>query len=121
MHHHNREKMSYDNDDYSRFAGPEYIGKGPKDYQRSDGRIYEDVCEILLNDHRVDASDIEVEVHSGLVTLRGTVENRAMKKQAEYSLEEVRGVEDVLNLLKIKQFSQRGAEGLIKNQSRLLD
>lgn len=129
-------RTSYDNDDYSRYAGPEYLdrvslskaygqyapagmGKGPKDYKRSDARIYEDVCEALLNDRHVDASDIEVEVQAGLVTLRGTVENRIMKKEAESCIEDVSGVEDILNLLQIQQFVQKGAEGLIKNQSRI--
>lgn len=136
MNRRSLEKNSYENDDYSRYAGPEYLdrvslskgyghyappgmGKGPKDYKRSDARIYEDVCETLLNDRQVDASDIEVEVQSGLVTLRGSVDNRAMKKEAERCIEEVSGVEDILNLLKIQQFVQKGAEGLIKKQSRL--
>ncbi len=132
----NTEQTSYDSDDHSRYAGPEYLdrvslsksyghyspvgmGKGPKDYKRSDARIYEDVCESLLNDRHVDASNIEVEVSSGLVTLRGTVENREMKKEAERCIEDVSGVEDIFNLLKIQQFVDSGAEGLIKTQSRL--
>lgn len=130
------ERTSYDNDDYSRYAGPEYLdrvslsksyghysppgmGRGPKDYKRSDARIYEDVCETLLNDRYVDASNIEVEVSEGLVTLRGMVENREMKKEAERTIEFISGVEDIFNLLKIQQFVEKGAEGLIKTQSRL--
>lgn len=129
-------RKKYENDDYSRFAGPEYLdrvslsrgyehysppgmGKGPKNYKRNDGRIYEDVCEALLNDSHVDASNIEIEVRDGLVTLRGVVEDRIMKKEAESCIEFVSGVEDVLNLLKIEQFVKNATHGLIKNQSRL--
>src|SRR6476646_264940 len=109
MNRNNFEKDKFENDDYSRFAGPEYldrvslsrgyehyypsgIGKGPKNYKRSDSRIYDDICEALYNDSHVDASDIEVEVNNGLVTLRGVVDDRVMKKEAEFCIENISGV-----------------------------
>src|SRR3954453_14579983 len=46
---------------------PSYRGRGPKNYQRSDERIREDVCERLERDERVDASDLEVNVENGIV------------------------------------------------------
>jgi len=60
---------------YDRDRGPQesYRGRGPKNYQRSDDRIREDICERLAMDHDVDASDIEVAVAEGVVTLNGTV------------------------------------------------
>lgn len=78
-----------------------HIGKGPKGYQRSDDRIKEDVSEALYRHPAVDASDIEVKVQSGTVTLTGTVEDREMKRMAEDAAEHVMGVTNVLNLLTI--------------------
>ena len=34
---------------------PSHRGKGPKGYTRSDERIREHVCEVLSDDHHVDA------------------------------------------------------------------
>ncbi|MBA2404385.1 MAG: BON domain-containing protein [Bdellovibrionales bacterium] len=111
----------YENDDHIRYAGPEYQdhfrGKGPKGYRRSDSSIYEDVCEALLNDPLVDAGELEIEVHEGVVSLRGAVEDRRMKKEAQVCIEHVAGVKDVFNLITLKEFREIGGEGLIKNQA----
>jgi osmotically-inducible protein OsmY len=127
MYRRNKEKISYQNDDRSRYSSPEYLdkvslsyaeSKGPKGYRRPDGRIYEDVCEALLNDRFIDASDIDVEVHEGIVSLRGAVESRRMKKEAEFCIDNIFGVVDVFNLLNIYQFREAGGVGLVKNQAR---
>lgn len=80
-----------------------FSGKGPKNYQRSDERIHEDVCEHLTAHPYVDASDIEVIVRDGEVTLTGNVEARMVKRAAEECCEHVRGVHDVHNHLKVKR------------------
>jgi len=80
-----------------------YRGRGPKNYQRSDDRIREDVCERLAMDHDVDASDIEVQVAEGVVTLNGTVNERYAKRLSEDICESVRGVKDVQNNLRISR------------------
>jgi hypothetical protein len=54
----------------------QFRGRGPKGYRRSDDRIREDVCERLTRDDRVDASNIEVTVKDGAVTLSGTTHSR---------------------------------------------
>lgn len=77
-------------------------GKGPKNYQRPDARIYDEVCEALFIDPWVDATDIIVEVNDGEVILRGQVANREQKKRAEVCAEEISGVVDVLNYLTLK-------------------
>lgn len=77
----------------------EHYGKGPKGYQRSSERIYEDVCEVLYHSPDVDAQKLEVSVQDGIVTLTGTILNRRMKKEAERLADAVIGVEDVVNLL----------------------
>jgi osmotically-inducible protein OsmY len=79
----------------------EHFGKGPKNWQRSDRRICDDACEALYRNHRVDASNIEVEVREGVLFLRGPVNSRIEKKEAEESVEFIRGVRDVFNELDI--------------------
>lgn len=79
-----------------------HIGKGPKGYQKSDTNILEDVCEALYISPLVDASEVEVSVSEGIVYLRGVIENRRMKKDAQNVVERVPGVMDVQNVLKIK-------------------
>lgn len=80
---------------------PSYRGRGPKNYQRSDDRIREDVCERLTMDHDVDATGIEVTVREAIVTLDGTVSERHAKRIAEDIAESVGGVRDVQNNLRV--------------------
>ena len=76
-------------------AWPGYSGRGPKGYKRSDERIREEVSDRLMDDHRVDASDITVEVKDGEVTLTGTVPDREQKCSAEELVDRVNGVTEV--------------------------
>lgn len=92
-----------------RQPGP-YSGRGPKGYRRSDETIAEDVCERLTQHGYVDASDIEVKVEGGEVTLQGTVDNRRTKRLAEDIAASVAGVSDVHNRLRLSQ-TNRG-EGI---------
>jgi osmotically-inducible protein OsmY len=77
-------------------------GKGPSGYTRSDDRIREHVCEALLDDDHVDATNIDVSVKNGEVTLSGTVDDRQQKRRAEDCIERLSGVKDVVNQLRIK-------------------
>ncbi|WP_374301223.1 BON domain-containing protein [Paracoccus sp. (in: a-proteobacteria)] len=77
-------------------------GRGPKNYSRSDDRIREDVSDRLSDDRHIDASDIEVSVSGGEVTLDGTVENRFAKRHAEDLAESCSGVSHVQNNLRVK-------------------
>ncbi|MGK9287195.1 BON domain-containing protein, partial [Sinorhizobium meliloti] len=79
----------------------EFRGRGPKGYQRSDERIREDVCDRLSDDRSVDASEIEVRVSNCEVTLSGTVDSREQKRRAEDCAEEVSGVKNVQNNLRV--------------------
>jgi osmotically-inducible protein OsmY len=63
----------------------------------------------LAEDWYVDASDIEVSVENGEVRLAGSVENRPEKRLAEDCADDVAGVRDVVNTLRIRQ--PRGAPG----------
>jgi osmotically-inducible protein OsmY len=82
-----------------------YAGRGPRSYQRSDARIYEDVCERLLKHGDLDAGDIEVTVNNGEVTLIGTVESRRAKHLAEDLTESVSGVRGVNSRLRAVQYT----------------
>jgi hypothetical protein len=77
-----------------------YAGRGPKNWQRSDDRIREDVNEMLTQHPDVDASDIDVQVATGEVTLTGTVSSRHEKRAAEDCAWDVSGVRDVHNQLR---------------------
>ncbi|HEY3171222.1 MAG TPA: BON domain-containing protein, partial [Thermoanaerobaculia bacterium] len=57
-----------------------FTGRGPKGYQRSDERILDDVSEELSEHGEIDATDIQVTVGMGEVTLDGEVETREQKR-----------------------------------------
>jgi len=82
-----------------------YKGKGPKNYSRSDERIKDDINDRLSDDPFVDASEIEVTVTSGEVTLTGTVDQRSAKRRAEDIAEDVSGVKNVENRIRVGQTS----------------
>lgn len=88
--------------------GPHY-GKGPKGYKRSDARIREDVCEEIAHQGFIDASDLEVTVQGGAVTLSGTVARRQEKRALEHLIERCRGVEEVHNHIRLKREDASGA------------
>ena len=79
-----------------------YRGRGPRGYKRSDERIKEDINDRLSDDPYVDASDVEVTVTGCEVTLLGTVDDRSAKRRAEDIAEQVSGVINVENRLRVK-------------------
>jgi hypothetical protein len=81
--------------------GP-FVGRGPKGYSRSDERIREDACEVLTQHPEIDASNLEVSVQAGEITLTGTVPDRSMKRMAEEAVEYLSGVRDVVNQIRVK-------------------
>lgn len=89
----------------------EYRGKGPRNYSRSDERIKEDINDRLSDDPFVDASDIDVTVSNGEVTLTGTVDHRSTKRRAEDLAEAVSGVKNVENRLRVAQMSMNNPSG----------
>lgn len=80
-----------------------FAGRGPKDYQRSDDRVREEVCDRMTDDPMLDASDIVVQVSGGVVTLSGSVWSREQKRRAEDVAERVSGVKDVANQLRVSR------------------
>lgn len=92
-------------------ARGQHVGKGPRGYQRSDERIREEVSDALSDHGDIDASDIEVKVQGGEVTLSGTVSDRGQKRLAEDCAEQVRGVRDVHNQLRVQRDGQGSSMG----------
>ena len=78
-----------------------HFGKGPKGYQRSDARIHDDVCEAIANQGHIDATNVEVRVEDGVLTLTGTVHERRDKRGLEQIVEHTRGVHDVHNEIRL--------------------
>ncbi|TCT08101.1 BON domain-containing protein [Aquabacter spiritensis] len=80
----------------------EHRGRGPKNYARSDDRVREDVNDRLTDDGLVDASEIEVSVAKGEVTLTGVVADRRQRRRAEDVAEQVSGVQHVQNNVRVR-------------------
>ena len=80
-----------------------FAGKGPKGYQRSDERIREEINERLTAHPEIDATEIDVQVQSCEVVLTGTVEDRHAKRLAEDVAENVPGVKDVRNNIRVQR------------------
>nr|WP_240990290.1 BON domain-containing protein [Cupriavidus taiwanensis] len=82
---------------------------GPRNYRRSDERILEDLCEQLTRSGRLDLNEVEVRVEQGVVTLEGSVPDRHQKYRIEDIADEVFGVCDLVNHLRVAR--PAGTEG----------
>ena len=100
--------------------GP-YVGRGPNGYTRSDERIREDICDRLTQHGLIDASQVEVTVANGEVTLRGHVSDRESKRRAEDVAESVFGVNDVRNELRTSADRQDTGSRLEASGERRLE
>ncbi len=78
------------------------MGRAPRGYQRSDERIKEDLCDLLMSSW-IDAENVEIEVRQGEITLSGTVEDRRDKRAIEDMAEHILGVKDVQNRIRVGQ------------------
>ena len=97
---------------------PDYTGRGPKNYQRSDDRIREEVSDRLTDDPRIDASEIVVDVRSGEVTLTGSVGERDQKRRAEDLAERVTGVREVHNNIRVSRPSDQDRQNEPRQKSK---
>ncbi|MEZ4241706.1 MAG: BON domain-containing protein [Myxococcota bacterium] len=77
-----------------------YRGVGPRGHRER--RIVAAVSEELARDGHVDARDVTVAWREGVLTLHGTVGDRAQKRRAEALAERHPGVEDVDNRLTLR-------------------
>ncbi|HZB27735.1 MAG TPA: BON domain-containing protein [Gemmatimonadales bacterium] len=74
---------------------------GLRSYRRPDESLAREIHEILTKDPELDATEIEVEVEGGAVTLTGEVESSDAKLLAEELVESTPGVREVHNRLRI--------------------
>lgn len=81
-------------------SGP-FVGRGPRNYRRSDESIREDIGERLARDPEIDPSEVEVQVTDGEVLLTGTVGSRADRRRIEDMAWEVSGVRQVQCQLRV--------------------
>ena len=86
-----------------------FFGFGPKNYRRSDERITEEVNDRLYRHPDIDASDIDVTVVEAEVTLSGTVDDRRAKYLAEDLVDQVMGVKEVNNQLRVRKHERAGS------------
>lgn len=84
-------------------AEGEFRGIGPRGWRRPDEQILADVCGRMADHGRLEASDIEVLVANGEVTLQGTVASRFARRLAEDIADSVTGVRDVTNQLRVRE------------------
>ena len=84
-----------------RTPGSSQPGTGPRFQRRSDDKIREEIWELLNNNADLDASEVEVHVEGGEVTLTGTVESRDARWLTEDLVNSVSGVREVYNQIKV--------------------
>lgn len=102
---------------HDEMSSGQHRGKGPKNYTRSEERIREDVSDMLTEDSFLDASEIEVMVKGGEVTLNGYVDSRYSKHRAEDLAEDIMGVTHVQNNLRVHENSSNADDGTHKSVS----
>ncbi|MBP0620587.1 BON domain-containing protein [Cupriavidus consociatus] len=85
---------------------------GPKGYQRSDERIREEICERLAHARHVDVQDVEVDVEGGVVRLSGNVRDRREKYCIEDIADDVFGVREVHNGIRMGSAGPFGVSGI---------
>ncbi len=90
-------------------SGGGHRGRGPSGYVRSDDRIREDINDRLTDYDYLDATNISVEVKGCEVTLTGTVDSRYAKRVAEDIADDVSGVKNVENRLRVNAGSSTSA------------
>lgn len=81
----------------------DYSGIGPKSYQRSDESLLEHISEALTWSPEVDASEITIAVKNGDVILSGTVPEREMIYLVDELMEEIHGIKNIDNHIKLER------------------
>lgn len=79
-----------------------FRGLAPAGYRRSDQRISDDLHQRLTEDPWVDARAVELDVQDGHVTLRGEVDERAMKHRCEDIAAVCPGVTGISNGIRVR-------------------
>ena len=88
---------------------------------KTDPEIKNAVSKILLYDARVNSISIDPVVNDGYVTLRGTVDNLRAKMVAKTDAQNVVGVKDVRNFIKVRPLIMIPNQALIDKTKVALD
>ncbi len=83
--------------------GRRLTNSGPRSRRKSDESLTQEIREILTADPELEATDIEVEVEGGAVTLRGAVVDSDARLLAEELVESLSGVREVHNRLRVER------------------
>ena len=83
--------------------GRRQTNSGPRSRRKPDESLRQEIREILNADPEVEATDIEVEVEGGAVTLRGAVVDSDARLLAEELVESLAGVREVHNRLRVER------------------
>ncbi len=89
----------------------DHRGRGPKGYVRSDDKMLEDVSERMFHDPLLDASNIELSIADGELTMDGSVDSRRAKRRAEDLADSVAGIGHVQNNLRVDDSRNRTFAG----------
>lgn len=71
----------------------------PKTWSVSDELLKDQICEALWRDQNIDATDIEILVDQGVVTLDGFVDCYENKSKAEHCASQINGYLELRNNL----------------------
>lgn len=77
-----------------------------------DSRVEQLVRNALMNDSRIDLSEIQVRVENGVVYLTGTVDSAAERRAAHEDLMSATEVEQVVDQLQLRNYVERTDEEL---------
>lgn len=83
--------------------GRRQTNSGPRSRRKSDESLTQEIREILTADPELEATDVEVEVEGGAVTLRGAVVDSDARLLAEELVESLSGVREVHNRLRVER------------------
>lgn len=83
--------------------GRRQTNSGPRSRRKPDESLRQEIREILIADPELEATDIEVEVEGGAVTLRGAVVDSDARLLAEELVESLTGVREVHNRLRVER------------------
>jgi osmotically-inducible protein OsmY len=86
-----------------------FAGCGPRGYRRPDARIAEDINEALTWHPDIDASEVEVAVEQGIVTLTGTVHDRRTQRLIREVTSQIVGVCELEDRLTVGPGGATGA------------
>jgi hypothetical protein len=97
--------------DRDRMTESQRRGREPKGYRRSDDRILDDIVERVMISG-IDCGTVEVKVENGEVTLTGEVSHRHEKRRIEEACDDVRGVTDVHNQIRVSRGEDKPETGM---------